>query len=80
MKKTVICSHVPDHEIGKVYKGIDAGPHAEPRPEQYFKVIGHATEQDWIDCCSDYSPHLRDHFEMLVKINGPWYYYKIETD
>lgn len=68
-------------EIGKVYRGLLSGPWCEPEPNQCHKVVARSSKQEWVDCCVAFSGgRLRDHFEMLTEINGPWYYYEIQTD
>ena len=80
MLKLVIVSKKPDLEIGKVYRGLAIGPWG-PEPNQYYKVIASSNEQGWIDCLIAFRGEKeREWLEMLVCINGPWYYYEIQTD
>lgn len=68
-------------EVGKFYRGIEYGPWCEPEPEQCFKVVAVASEQDWIDCIVSFrGEEERSWAEILAKINGPWLYYEIQTD
>lgn len=79
MPKLVIVTKNSDLEIGKFYRGLEKGPWNEPEPEQGFKVIGRCTAEEWIDCCVAFGGP-RDHYEMIVDMNGPWHYYEIQTD
>ncbi len=82
MPKMVLCSKVPDKKIGGVYRGIEESPWSMgciPLPKQCYRIVAVATEQDWIESSVSFGAP-RDHCEALVKINGPWYYYEIQTD
>ncbi|HVS79417.1 MAG TPA: hypothetical protein VHF05_00385 [Candidatus Paceibacterota bacterium] len=79
--KTVIISSIPDLEIGKIYLGLTKGPWYQPLPGQCYKVVAHSTEQEWIECLvAFHGEDFRDHFEMLAAVEGPWFYYEIQTD
>ena len=81
MPKLVVVSKKSDLEIGKVYRGLDRGPWHRSEPDQYYKVIARSNEQGWIDCLVDFHGEKeREWLEMLVCVNGPWYYYEIQTD
>lgn len=80
MNKLIVCSKDPNLEIGKIYKGLARGPIGYGAlPDQYHRVIAKATEQDWIDCNVAWGSD-REWTEILAQINGPWYYYEIQTD
>ena len=80
MTNHVITSKNPNLKIGEIYRGLAEGPFKYGSlPSQCFRVVGKATEQDWIDCNVSYGAP-RDHTEMLVRVDEPWYYYWIQTD
>lgn len=80
VRTEVICSKNPNLKIGKIYRGLDSGPWKYgPLPNQCFMVISKSTAEAWIECNVAWGGP-RDHFEMLVDINGPWFYYEIQTD
>ena len=81
MIKMVIVSKNPALVIGKMYLGLASGPWNEPEPKQCFLVVARSDEQGWIDCLVSYKGEKeRSWLEMLTYINGPWYYYEIQTD
>ena len=81
MIKLVIVSKNPALEIGKIYRGLEKGPWHEPEPNQCFRVIARSTAEAWVECLvSFHGEKERSWLEMLVNINGPWFYYEIQTD
>jgi len=81
MPKIVIVSKNPDLEINEVYRGLATGPWHEPQPNLCYKVVARSTEQGWIDCLVAFKGEReREHLQMVASINGPWYYYEIQTD
>ena len=81
MSKLVITSKNPNLKVGKIYRGLDKGPWHRSEPNQCFFIVAKSTEQAWIDCLvSFHGEKERSFLEMLAVVNGPWYYYEIETD
>ena len=79
MHKLIMCSKNSDLKTGKVYHGLETGPHREPRPEQSYVVLRKATKEEYLDCMVSFGSE-RVWEEMICEINGPWYYYEIQTD
>lgn len=78
--KLVITSHNPNVKAGDIHEGLQMGPWKYgPLPKQFHKIIGPATKEEWIECNVAWGGP-RDHLEMIADVNGPWYYYEIETD
>ena len=75
----VIVTKNPNLEIGKAYRGLTTGPHHEPEPDQYYRVVAYSTEDQWVNCLVAHGQD-REWCEILCRINEPWYYYQIQTD
>ena len=79
MAKTVITSKNPDLVIGKVYSGMEGPWGYGLLSHQAFRVVERSTDEAWIDCNVAWGGH-RDYLEMIASVDGPWYYYEIQTD
>lgn len=79
MGKLYITSKNPDLKPGEVHTGMTGPWKYGFLPSQTYRIVGPAKEEDWVNCHVEWGGP-RDHFESITKINGPWYYYEIETD
>lgn len=81
MLKPVIVSKKSDLKLGKIYRGLVTGPWCEPEPFQCFRVVARSTSRGWVNYLVSVNGEKdREWLEMLTFINGPWYYYEIQTD